>query len=364
MLGIRISSSDATISGDYMKTAQTNSGYAVFHCAAKGMYLFVGYAEGIYEPGGNYWALNSTVVSQLGDVDGDANVFQQTVYAKHPTSDESMTDWDTMEVSDDFRNPNASFLTTTWTTTSGTVSITASDIVQDPLPLLDEFHLDWSGRANRLSTAMEIPREGLVFDAQFTHEISHALTGQALTITGSEPEGDSFGTVWLQNYHGDRMPTGAAINCLGGSSLKVTFPDDALPSGRSPLSLSAWVMPWGRVFGSLLKVGNIDFKLDGETYYDSQAYVNVNNSNPGGNMYSLRFYHVVVLFSGQSVVLYQDGTRKGQANCDVDISKSGTAELVGGDGNAAIAGIRVYNRILSESEIQCLFNEHSDIANE
>ena len=368
VLGIRLTSSDSSIAGDYLKTAQKNCGYAVYYCSAKGMYLFTGSAESDYGMG-NFWALNSTVVSQLGEMDYDSYQFQQSVYAMHTTSDEDSRDMDTWEISEDFTNPNSSFLTTTWTTTSGSVSITASDIVQVPLPLLDEFHVDWSGRANRLSTAMDIPRDGLAFDVQFTHEVSKAATGQSLTIDTELKDDDV--TIWktvgglpcLQSYYG-----------RDGGRGGVYFSDAAFNSGRKSLTVSSWIyliVNSGYERGVWFQIGTpnneqLEFGIDGDSYYDGKPSLSVQGQTPGGQIESNKWYHVVYVFTGYSAIAYLNGNFTGSCSCDRNVVKSGTA-YVCRDGSGAgrfggcIAGIRVYNRILSDSEIKCLFNEHINV---
>lgn len=366
VLGFTFSSTNTAITGDYLKTSQTFHNYPVWYNSAKGMYLFV--AE---NPnwGENYYALN-TSLTDFGEMDEEWNYTENTYYGQHGTPEMMYTEDDPEMES--FDSPTPTFLSSNWTRNdgqTGSYAITASYLYAATSPLLDAAGADAYGRVARVSTALDIPCEGLAFDAQFTHQISRAATGQALTIDTELKDGDV--TIWktvgglqcLQSYYG-------RDGGVGG----VSFPDDALNGGRKALTVSAWVYVivnsvyeashWFYIGDS--SSGYLSFGIEGDTYYSGKPSLSVHGQYPGGQIEANKWYHVVLAFTGRSVIAHLNGKFTGTCACDVNVKKSGTAYVCrhptgAGALGGCIAGIRIYNRILSETEVQRLFNEHKEV---
>lgn len=247
LLGIRLASSDTTISGDYLKTGQTTtySNYPVYYCADKGMYLFVGYSDDeISWNMGNFWALNSTVIQNIGVTDYDAQVFTLSCYAKHPTSDDMSQDPDTMEISTDYKTPTGAFLTASWEKPDGsTVAITATDIMQPPLPLLDREGVDEAGVPRRERVMRRVFDDVLCYQrVEFNSgSFDTPLAAYNVWLSHSGPTGTRLATSQLSVTEGGTYPDGSSVNYTlnrwqgqiyiptdGQYSLSVNHDDDAV----------------------------------------------------------------------------------------------------------------------------------------
>ena len=363
VLGFALASSgNPGIDGDYYRTSQTCNNAPVFLRAAAGgapaMYLFLAYdSQWTAEAA---WYLASEVHQYMSEeLDEDPWI------SYYPYSGcRSMMDYYDVDVT----RPDAAMLSGTWSRNdgqTGSYSATASELLDTASPLLDASGTDGFGHVRRFPSSLDIPREGLVFDAQFTHEISRAATGQALTFDVSVPTGEPA-SPWRADVGG--------LPCIRtyyryheSGKVGIAFPDSALNGGRLPLSVSAWLY---------LQATSSYMHADWFYIGDASNYLNfgvndhdlcVHGQSPGGQIENGKWCHVVYSFTGRSIIAFLNGAFAGTCVCDVDVKKTGTASIAqnvhdpDGTWGGFLAGIRVYNRVLSEAEIQRLYNEHKEV---
>jgi len=209
-----------------------------------------------------------------------------------------------------------------------------------------------------------IPQEGLVFYASLAEDSATAETGQTFT-KNSKGNGISF-----QTYK--NVP---CVRLQDGSNMKVTAMTD-IPTGNNPFTISAWhnllIRP-DDDYG----VAGFGYGTDGErslviTWF-SAAYegpenniainIRVSSGLGTGAKYVLgNWYHVACTFDGTTFKTYANGVF-GDSGTRT-LSMGNTAIYIGALNNnqtnpwrGYLAGCRIYNRALDESEIAKLANE-------
>lgn len=357
VLGFSLASSgNPGIDGDYYRTSQTCNNAPVFHCSAKGLYLFYSYGT---ESG---WFLKDSVETSMEDWEDPSGMKPYSGMLEIP--------WD---YEGDATRPDAAMLSGTWYRNdgqTGNYSVTASELLDTACPLLDSSGTDGFGHVRRFPSSLDIPREGLVFDAPLASQAAKALTGQALTYalnyTGS-------GDVFFEEHGLRCMRTLWAGS--GEGSILVSFPETGLPSGNAARTVSTWVYPTAGLseemlwmaWGDNASSAHSGFGVHGGSNSGMPLFVHgySNDQAPGGSIPLNQWSHVAFMAAHGRVCAFINGVFSGETGWGIDTKLTGTAYL-GGDNfgrpfEGRIAGVRVYNRVLSEAEIQRLFNEHKEV---
>lgn len=189
-----------------------------------------------------------------------------------------------------------------------------------------------------------MPQEGLVF--HWSGKTRGAETGQ-----------DMGGSFLMQN----------GMGYFSGYDGLTCYNMTNIPSGNSPYTQSVWVLPTSEspksytfIYGSdsdnMAAVCRVDSGLivagGGYSWYVT-----------GSKKITNRLTHCLVTFDGSVFTVYQDGTVIGTSeNASFDCGSSGIALGVSlGNGErftGYIAGARIYNRVVTEEEIQKLATEY------
>lgn len=195
------------------------------------------------------------------------------------------------------------------------------------------------------------PQDGIVLDMPLKENMV-ALTGQSVSQSG----GVSFGTV-------------DGINCMTLSGSGYLLADASkLPSGNAPWSLSLWMRNIGS-FGSngdahAVAYGNgspsqavfVGLHNDGTIYTSIHSTVDLNSNENTIDSW----HHTVVTFSGSTLQLWVDGVKCGEGEASAtnivpNTFKIGGHMSAGGfEFNGSIASVRMYDRVLTQEEIQLL----------
>lgn len=208
--------------------------------------------------------------------------------------------------------------------------------------------------ANNFYTGPDpMPTDGLVFHASLGSAVEMAETGQELTTTG---------TVIYSTVRGIPCAT------FEGQSVIVSPFYEGLPNGNAARSLSAWV----RSTKSGQESYAVGYGVDNANKYFGLNFYNntirfTANTNINSTQYPVNineWHHVVGVYDGSLLYLYIDGSLYGQssfptatlntnawypsigARFDNDISFFGN-----------VAAVRIYDRVLTESEIALLASE-------
>lgn len=353
---------------DFLKTSQTCNGAPVFAVQGGGVCLFVGMDEFME----GYWFISDQPHASMSEYDYETDeTIEYNYAAKFPVSSHMWEGIDPDMTS--FEEPTIDFFNSTnWDNgySSGTFSMDAAYVYSPVSPILDSNNVDVYGRIRRVSTALDIPREGLVFDAPLASQSAKALTGQALTydITAS---GTIFETV-------GGLPCMRGTWSGGDGHIAVSFPDTALPKGSAARTVSLWAYPtagftedmmwicWGDASAGYGKICNLGTK-DGNYPTSVALWANRNHDDwySGIQLTLNAWWHVVFIAAYGRVEAWVNGVRKGDYAWSIDTALTGTAYLgtdsAGNGFEGRIAGVRIYNRVLSEAEILRLYDEHKKV---
>jgi len=209
-----------------------------------------------------------------------------------------------------------------------------------------------------------LPMEGLVFHAPLAENKTTAETGQTLTKHGS---------VTFQTFKG--IPCGF-FNSAGVSAYPyysgscITFPDTGLPSASLSRTVSLWVNSTSIntngtcfAYGTRDSTGNYISIFMNETAEDG-VFIRYNHWGGGGCNASVdlnSWYHVCYTENNLCLTCYIDGILI-SSTTEITLNTILKLGVIGAGSwywNGYIAGVRVYNRVLSSAEIEALAHEYT-----
>jgi hypothetical protein len=197
-----------------------------------------------------------------------------------------------------------------------------------------------------------IPTEGQVFYAPLAQASTTAETGQALTTSGNV----TYSTV-------DGIPCAY----FQGSSCGINFPDAGFPAGSSARSVSLWCKNAGNTSQGMLfgygtqttsQMVNIALRSDGSVtnsiYADDSNMVIVYPDTD-------KWFNIVLTYDGNTETMYLNGVAGSTTSKTFNTRLSNG--WIGHYGSqdycpkAYLASVRVYDRVLTDDEIQQLAGE-------
>ena len=225
--------------------------------------------------------------------------------------------------------------------------------------MISVFHKQLS-TIGRAPSGKLMPQDGLVFYAPLDKDAATAETGQTLIESG---------TITYETVDG--------IPCayFNGSST-IYLPDNssdiaAMPSGNSPFTMTAWLKSSYDDHSSIIGYAgtyvtgrDIWIEPDGSLHFkDGEKSVAI---AADCNAYDNQWHHLLTTYDGSTINLYFDGVLVGTGtntlNTDTQFFGIG-AWRAGGNTYCAeghIAGCRIYNRVLTDSEITQLYSEFAE----
>lgn len=230
------------------------------------------------------------------------------------------------------------------------------------LSKLDEFGYPISYRSASAAgcSPSQIPVNGLVFYASLSNNSNVAETGQELSMYG-DVQYTRNGSIPCAYFDGD-------------SYLYYSYGDGEFPKGTQPSTLSIWV-----------KVENLDdarsvfgYGQDGVDNHNQRKLVletdeklHISNNSGGdintadiGDYTDWHHYCATISESGSVVSLYVDGVAKATGSFTLRTDAEGNLcigvdpwDLDYGKVYGYLAAVRLYNRVLTDKEIQKLSRE-------
>jgi len=203
--------------------------------------------------------------------------------------------------------------------------------------------------AGEFSPAYVIPTDYVLYAPLVENDASTAVTGQALTYTGTPAETTMYG-----------------IPCLDMRNAKIAAPDTGINMGTDPISICIWMYclettQWGSavMMGTngtngkkicLLTSMNTTGEIGGDfhNYYYSSLVSSLN-----------KWHCAVITRNGTSSDIYIDGVKKNTyTNSNINTQSSSNL-YIGGDNAGSgckgyLAACRIYNRVLTSEEITSL----------
>lgn len=213
-----------------------------------------------------------------------------------------------------------------------------------------------------------MPTDGLVFHASLASNAPLAETGQALTeVFGDSTEGISYTTL-----------EGVSCAYFNGNSY-LTFPDTGFPEGETERTFSMWIncpmdnndtyvpfvygKPENNAFSGFII--NAWIKCGGYFKYEGASSTCISENALQANFW----HHIVITYNGSVAKGYVDGVYSKEASevwCSTILEQGviGRNLLFGKDRPyiGYLAGLRVYNKVLSVEDIGLLASEFTPTA--
>ncbi|MGN0332387.1 MAG: LamG domain-containing protein [Lachnospiraceae bacterium] len=204
--------------------------------------------------------------------------------------------------------------------------------------------------------AGNIPESGLVFYAPLKESKTTAETGQTLNVTGS---------ISYQSIYGIPCAYFNGESYLSGD-------DSAFPTGSEPFTVSCFVFVTTKTSSMYPSIFHWGLNQVGKAFeihiysQDDNIFGEILSYNGVSSGYENKLFHVTVTSTGNSLKIYYNGVLKNSMDIvpsDYNIVNSifyiGTGNNRGTfyPFNGYVSSVRVYNRVLSESEISALANE-------
>lgn len=196
-----------------------------------------------------------------------------------------------------------------------------------------------------------LPQE-LVFYAPLASAANSAVSGQTFTITG---------TPVYSNI--------AGVPCAYfGGGVKISAPADRLPSGSSPHTISFWIrfqdtnFDWNTIVG-FGDSTNASYRFRQVITTPSAVSTGVRDSQwfdflqPESDVW----YHVAITYNGQDETVYLDGQLYGSNyRGSMNIPSGFVVEIA--NANGYLAGVRIYDEVISSTQIQALASQFTPTA--
>ncbi len=179
-------------------------------------------------------------------------------------------------------------------------------------------------------------------------------------VSFNENEGTISGATWVTGK------VGGALSFDGSSD--VVDVGDAYGSGAPSLSVSLW-MKSSQSSGNKTLIGKYDNTVPGSSWMMWSSgtaiifYTNPGSANLTGvaNVFNDVWHHVVVTYNGVTKTIYVDGALDNSVAYSGALNSNTTSVKIGssvgiGDYLGQIDDVRIYNRVLSASEVKALYN--------
>lgn len=193
----------------------------------------------------------------------------------------------------------------------------------------------------------------------------YPFDGNANDASGNGHHGTVHGAVVTQGRFGE-SGTAYAFN---GSDSFISFNIPSIPTGAAPRTVSLWASSTPPPFGVNLffwgaNAANQGFGLmnNGSPYsWDAQAW---GNDVSSGVIVDTQWHHVVVVYSGTTLSIAIDGVQKATGSRALNTPLSAITVGAGLGGattfyRGTIEDVRIYNRALSTTEINQLYQYES-----